>query len=180
MAFLDGLGKTLADLGKDAAQKTKGAVDVLQMKTQINAEKSKLHDLYAAMGQSYYEQHKEEAKEAFSDICDQVEGALDKIKELEEKIKGMDNTVICPVCGASLPKEAVFCSKCGSAVTNTSAGAAQEEETGVDKSGAENVYEEAAGEESQKLAAAAEEAFDESDSVSGESLEAESKPEDQQ
>ena len=102
MAFLDDLGKTLTDMGKDAAQKTKDVVDILQMKAQIGTEKSKLRDLYATIGKSYYEVHKDSAEAEHAEACGQIESSLAKIAELEEKISRLDNTVTCPSCGAVL------------------------------------------------------------------------------
>ena len=120
MAFLDDLGKTLTDMGKDAAQKTKDVVDILQMKAQIGTEKSKLRDLYATIGKSYYEVHKDSAEAEHAEACGQIESSLAKIAELEEKISRLDNTVTCPACGAVLDKGSAFCNRCGAAVVSPS------------------------------------------------------------
>lgn len=116
MAFLDELGKTLTDMGKDAAQKTKDVVDILQMKAQIGTEKSRLRDLYATIGQSYYEVHRDAAEAEHAEACGQIQSSLAKIAELEEKISRLENTITCTSCGAVLDKGSAFCNHCGAAV----------------------------------------------------------------
>ena len=55
MAFLEELGKTLTDTGKEVATKAKALTETIQLKTQISTEKTKLEEAYAAIGRIYYE-----------------------------------------------------------------------------------------------------------------------------
>ena len=50
MTFFDELSRALSDKGKEAAQKAKETAGVLQLKAQIASEKSKLKELYGAVG----------------------------------------------------------------------------------------------------------------------------------
>lgn len=113
MALLDELSRTLTDMGREAAQKTKDVVDVLQLKAQVGSERAKLRDLYATIGKAYFEQHRDKAKTKYGPVCAQIQSALDKIADMEAKISKMENTVTCSACGAVLGKDAVYCSKCG-------------------------------------------------------------------
>lgn len=122
MAFLDDLSRTLTDMGKEVAQKTKDVVDVLQLKTQINSEKSRLRDLYAEIGKSYYEQYTDQARLEYEPACERIQSSLDKIAEMEAKISRMENARACSSCSAPLGKSAAFCSKCGASVMSDSWG----------------------------------------------------------
>lgn len=120
MALLDDLSRTLTDMGREAAQKTKGVVDVLQLKAQVGSEKSRLRDLYGVIGKAYYEQHKVKAKTEYGSVCAQIQNALDKIADMEAKISKMENAVTCPACGAVSGKDAAYCSKCGAPIKTAS------------------------------------------------------------
>lgn len=116
MAFFDDLSRTLTDMGKEAAQKTKDVVDVLQLKAQISSEKSRLRELYAVIGKNYYEHHTDEARSEYGPASEQIQSTLDRISDMEEKIRSMENIIICPSCGEMLNKNAAYCCRCGTSV----------------------------------------------------------------
>ncbi len=76
MAFFDELSKTLSDKGKEAAQKAKEAAGVLQMKAQIASEKSKLKELYGAVGVLYYKKHRDDEDNEFQDLFKEIGNVL--------------------------------------------------------------------------------------------------------
>jgi len=116
MAFLDEIGKTLADKGREAAQKAKEMAEVLQIKGQISAEKSKVKELYGSIGAVYFKNHREEPDDEYQLFFPEIEKTLARIGELEARVKELEGTQACASCGAALRKDDVFCSKCGALV----------------------------------------------------------------
>ena len=113
MAFLDDLGKTLSDKGREAAQMAKEVAELVQLKTQLSAEKSRLRELYGIIGKAYFELHQNEEETEFSGNFTAIRQSVQKIKELERKIGQLDGSKTCSACGAPMDREAAFCSKCG-------------------------------------------------------------------
>lgn len=124
MAFLDELGKTITDKGREAAQKAMEVAEILQIKAQVSNEKSKLNQLYAAVGKIYIERYQENAEDAFKDLYTEIHNVLANIRALEEKIRELDGSKLCSTCGASTEREAMYCSKCGSSVAEPERGMA--------------------------------------------------------
>lgn len=116
MTFLDEISKTLTDKGREAAQKAKEVAEILQMKSQVSSEKSKVRDLYALIGKTYYKQHQGEVEESFAETFKEIDHVLANVAELEEKIRQLEGSKACPACGAVLNREAAFCSKCGASL----------------------------------------------------------------
>lgn len=116
MAFFDEISKTLADKSRVAAQKAKDVAEVLQLKTQITSDKSKVKELYSAIGAVYFKNHREDAEDEYQLFFPEIEKTLAHIAELEEKVRELEGTNVCGQCGSPLKKEDMFCSKCGAAV----------------------------------------------------------------
>lgn len=116
MAFLDDIGRTLADKSKEAAQKAKGVAEVLQLKAQISSENSKVKELYGAIGALYFKKHREEPGDDYEMFFPEIEKSLAHIAEMEAKVKELEGVRCCDSCGAPLRKGDVFCSKCGAEV----------------------------------------------------------------
>lgn len=130
MAFFDELSKTLSDKGKEAAQKAKEAAGVLQMKAQIASEKSKLKELYGAVGVLYYKKHRDDEDTEFGDLFREIGNVLTNVAAMEEKVQQLEGAFACPVCKKVMKKDARFCSYCGVALRT-------EEETDEDETGEE-------------------------------------------
>lgn len=116
MAFFEDLSKTLSDKGKEAAQKAKEAAGVLQMKAQIASEKSKLKELYGAVGVLYYKKHRDDEDMEFGDLFREIGNVLTNVAAMEEKVQKMEGARICPSCKKVMKKDALFCSHCGAAL----------------------------------------------------------------
>lgn len=140
MAFFDELSRALSDKGKEAAQKAKETAGVLQMKAQIASEKSKLKELYGAVGVLYYKKHRDEEDNEFQDLFREIGNVLANVAAMEEKVQEMDGSLVCPNCKNVMKKGAAFCSRCGAALT-------AEEETGEDAAAEEIVIAESDKEE---------------------------------
>lgn len=116
MAFLDDLSRTLSDKGKEAALKAKGAAELLQMKAQIGSEKSKLKELYGAVGVLYYKKHRDEEDNEFADLFREIGNVLTNVAALEEKVQGLEGSLVCPSCRKVMKRDALYCSHCGTAL----------------------------------------------------------------
>lgn len=120
MAFLEELGRTLTDTGKEVATKAKAITESIQLKSQITGEKAKLADVYAAIGRIYYEANKEPEEE--------YEKAFEAVKVIRERLAGLEADLtqsegnrICAVCGTKVPKDFSYCGKCGAAIKEEAA-----------------------------------------------------------
>ena len=140
MAFIDfdDISKTLAGKGKEAAQKAKDVAEIVQMKAQATSEKNKVKALYTAIGQLYYKNHKDDADSEYQSIVDEITKTLTTVAELQEKVRKLDGSVVCPSCGAVIKKGNSFCGKCGAAAPEPAA-----------EEAAEETAEEAAGDEAE-------------------------------
>lgn len=116
MAFLDDLSRTLSDKGKEAALKAKGAAELLQLKAQIGSEKSKLKELYGAVGVLYYKKHRDDEDNEFGDLFREIGNVLTNVAALEEKVQGMEGSLVCPNCRKVMKRGALYCSHCGTAL----------------------------------------------------------------
>ena len=125
MAFLEELGKTLTDTGKEVATKAKALTETIQLKTQISTEKTKLEEAYAAIGRIYYESNRE-PEEAYTKVYDAVKTCRERIAALEIELTQSEGSRICAVCGAKVPKDSLYCGKCGAPIKEE---AAAEEES---------------------------------------------------
>ena len=96
MAFFDDLSKTLSDKGKEAAQKAREAAGVLQTKAQIVSEKSKLKELYGAVGVLYYKKHRDDEDTEFGDLFREIGNVLTNVAAMEEKVQQMEGAYVCP------------------------------------------------------------------------------------
>ena len=131
MAFLDEIGKTLADKSKEAAQKAKDVAEVLQLKAQISSENSKVKELYGAIGALYFKNNRENPGDDYQMFFPEIEKSLAHIAEMKAKVKELEGVHCCESCGAPLRKGDVFCSKCGTEV-KAEAAAAEDEDVAWD------------------------------------------------
>lgn len=116
MAFFEQLGKKLSDAGQNVAQQTKNLADVTQLNGAIAAKEKKIAQLYGAIGQSYYNAHKDDPFAETLDLIQEINHLYGQIDENQEKIKQIKGIVTCENCGADVPPEYSFCNACGTRV----------------------------------------------------------------
>lgn len=116
MSFLEGLGKKISSASQEAIAKTKDFADITKLKSNIADEERRINAAYAEIGKAYVETHAEDYEESFAEQIAAIREAKTKIVELEQQIVDIKGVVICPKCGAEVPKDAAFCATCGSAI----------------------------------------------------------------
>ena len=113
MGFLDDLGRTFTDTGREIAQTTKNYADVTKLNAQIAGEEKALSSVYEKLGRAWYEAHKDDEEQEFAEYGAQLRVSLEKIEGWKQQINAIRGVQICPNCGKELPEAALFCSDCG-------------------------------------------------------------------
>lgn len=118
MAFFEQLGKRLVDAGQGVAQQTKNLADVTRLNSSISEKERKVSQLYLAMGQSYYEAHRQDPAAECLQQIEQINQLHEEIAQQQEEIKQIKGVVKCTACGAEIPLHAAFCNVCGAKVVS--------------------------------------------------------------
>lgn len=113
MAFFEQVGKRITDAGQGVAKQTKNLAEVTRLNAAISECEKNISQLYFAIGESYFGRHKDDADAEELEKLTGVKELLEKIRQYREEIKQIKGVVKCPSCGADVPLEAGFCSKCG-------------------------------------------------------------------
>lgn len=116
MAFLDKLGKTITNTGKDVAKKTKDLTETAKINAQLNSEQKKIEEIKFKIGDIYYSQYKDTPLENLIPLFNELDESYEKIELFKAQIVEIKGVVSCPNCGADLPDESAFCSKCGTKI----------------------------------------------------------------
>lgn len=125
MAFFEQFGKKLTDAGQGVAKQTKNFADITRLNSAISEEEKKISQLYAALGQNYYNAHSGDEQAECSDIIGEINVLFAGIASKREEIKQIKGVTKCPGCGADVPADAVFCGVCGVSVRTAPAAASQ-------------------------------------------------------
>lgn len=128
MAFFEELGKTISGTGKEVATKARTLTETIQLRTQISAEKANLDEAYAAIGKLFYESGIEPG-EAYVKAYEAVGTGRERLAALEIELLQTEGTRICAECGAKVPKESLYCGKCGAPVKEAAYEEAKEAES---------------------------------------------------
>ena len=113
MAFFDQLGRQISNAGKNVAQQTKNLADSTLLQNSISEKQKAAQQLYAALGQHYYETHKDDPDASgYATMC-QISTLLSEITQCREQLGRLRGNNICPHCGAEIPGDSQFCRGCG-------------------------------------------------------------------
>lgn len=113
--FFDNAASKAKDMLDVAKRKTDGVITLEKLRYIVSSLKVKVSKDYKKLGKIYYESLKDN-ENLPDDIAAAVEDINEKkmlIKKTEAQIAEIKNKRICPSCGASVEKEAAFCSVCG-------------------------------------------------------------------
>ena len=113
MAIFEQIGKRLTDMGQGVAQQTKNFADVAKLNTSISEKERKVVQLYTALGQAYYERHKDDPDAEEQQIIGEINALHAEIWGHQEEIQNIKKISKCPNCGTTVSEEAIFCNSCG-------------------------------------------------------------------
>ena len=101
---------------KNAVKKTKDTIDQTKLKYAISETEDKIKDILAEMGEKIYSEYKNgsEFDESLTEKCKLIASLYEEIDDLKAKVAELNDSVVCPVCGSMMSKDAFFCPKCGS------------------------------------------------------------------
>lgn len=113
MDFLDKIGETLVNAGKDVKEKARDVSEVAKLKIDIRSKEEFVEKQYAALGKSYYEKHNGESECEEAEQFFLISEALEEIERMKAEVLKIQGSAECPKCGAKMPDAATFCSNCG-------------------------------------------------------------------
>lgn len=86
MDFLNKLGDTVAEKGKEIAGKAKETAEVVSLKGQIATCEEVIKKNYMEIGRQYFEQYGDIPEEGFEKQCRAIRNARNGVRELQERI----------------------------------------------------------------------------------------------
>ena len=116
MSIFDEVKRSISSTGKQVAKRTKEISDAVSIRSQINEEKENIAKLYATVGKKVFQNATEADEEKFFMEFTSIRSSLERKRELEERLTGMDGCIYCSECGARIDKNSKFCNKCGTRV----------------------------------------------------------------
>lgn len=116
MAFFEQLGKKLSDAGQGVAQQTKNLADVTRLNSAISDKEKAVSQLYLALGQAYYEGHRNDPSADERETIASINALFAEIAGCREEIKQIKGVVKCPNCGGDVPLSSAFCPSCGTKI----------------------------------------------------------------
>jgi len=114
MDFFSKLGSKITDTSEKVAQKTKDAVELGKLKSQISSEENRIQTAFLEIGKKFFEKNAGEVSEEFVESFNIINEAKAKIAELTTEIMNIKGTYNCPNCGTEVATTAAFCANCGS------------------------------------------------------------------
>jgi len=121
MSFLDDVGKKIAQTSKDAAQKVKDITETVKLNGLISDEESRIKDLFAQIGNAYYETYGSAPEQKFLEYVAGINAAKAKIADCKEQIGQLKGIVKCSKCGGDVQPGVPFCTGCGNKIEQVAA-----------------------------------------------------------
>ena len=86
MDFLEKIGNTIADKGKEVSDKAKDLAEIASLKSQIGTCEEVIKKNYMEIGKLYYEQYGDMPEEPFEKACRSIKNARNGAEQLQAKI----------------------------------------------------------------------------------------------
>lgn len=115
--FFADFGETLHQAAKEFTAKTDTFFESQKMRNKISGEQRKIDTFLKDIGNIVYQKFVdgEPQHEDIAVLCEKITEHKVAIAKMRENMAKKKGEKICAACGASMPKDAKFCMKCGEA-----------------------------------------------------------------
>ena len=113
MAFWEQMSKKITDASQGAAQQAKNFSEVTKLNGTISEKEKKITQLFHAIGEAYYAQHKDDPAAEQPEKIEEVKALAAEIERCRNEINRIKGIVKCPNCGAEVSAGSAFCNSCG-------------------------------------------------------------------
>lgn len=104
------------DIADAATKKTGELYEISKYKYECIKINGEVKKLYEQLGSSVYSMVKGgyDNHELVESLTEEIDECLDRLREINEIIADLKDTVVCPICGAKNAVDNAYCAKCGS------------------------------------------------------------------
>ena len=112
MDVISKIGESLTEAGKDVSQKVKDMTGIARLNMDIKGKESYINRQFAAIGEQYYEMHKDDVEPLFEEMA-LIREAKEEILRMQRELAELKVLKKCVSCGATTDQDALYCPKCG-------------------------------------------------------------------
>ncbi len=107
--------QTITETAGAVGKKTEEFVETQKMRNKMRTLQREIRNKYADLGEIVYQRYVDgdTTDEELTGHCEVVMGLQKELAECKESIAAKQGKNVCPACGISNPKDAVFCMYCG-------------------------------------------------------------------
>ncbi|MCC8102707.1 MAG: hypothetical protein LIP11_10775 [Clostridiales bacterium] len=109
----DDITSKVRQISMDTVAEVQKMNEVRQLNSSINAEKKKIHSLYAEMGKKLYDKYRENPPEEFASEFSALKAEFESIEALRGQVRAKKGVTLCPNCKMEVGEFERFCSNCG-------------------------------------------------------------------
>lgn len=99
--------------------KSNSGNEMVDLQRAIQENTARVNDIYKFIGKMYYEQAKDSPSADFEPHFKALKETLDKIKQMEARIKFINGIVVCTKCEMENGVKSSFCAGCGTRLPHT-------------------------------------------------------------
>lgn len=113
--FFKNISKTFRDTMGTVGKKTDEFVEIQKIRNRQGQLESRIENHYQKIGSKIYSRFRngEAFDEQLAELCREIMRMEKEIDACKEQVAEKKGQVLCPSCGAGVPKEASFCMYCG-------------------------------------------------------------------
>ena len=113
MDFFERVGRRLAGASRGVAQKTQQLTETARLNSMISDAEKQIRAMYTAIGEAYYQRHREHPTEQERQRIEQINQLFAAIDQHRQAIEQIKTAGKCPQCGTDAAPGAAFCNRCG-------------------------------------------------------------------